>query len=274
MSAGPLAVIAGRGRVVRALVETVERSGRPVFLAAIAGFADPLDDAPGRDVRHYRPFHVGALVRDLRARGIVEVVFVGKFDRLPLGRLSLDSGALRHLPIILLSLLPIGDDGIARRVSRAMERLGFRVLSIPEVAPELVARPHRFSSRPLDAAETDDARIGFAAAADLGRRDLGQAVVVRAGRVVAEEGLDGTDAMLGRLAPGGGVLVKRPKPQQALRDDMPVIGPATVEAAIRAGLSAVVIEAGGVVVVEAERAAALADAAGLALVALDPERFA
>ena len=51
---------------------------------------------------------------------------------------------------------------------------------------------------------------------------------------VVGEAVDGTDAMLARLADGsaaGGVLVKCLKPQQDRRLDMPAVGPATIAAA-------------------------------------------
>ena len=66
----------------------------------------------------------------------------------------------------------------------------------------------------------------------LGPFDVGQGAVVANGLVLAIEAAEGTDAMLDRcatLANGvakGGVLVKRPKPGQELRIDLPVIGEA------------------------------------------------
>ena len=65
--------------------------------------------------------------------------------------------------------------------------------------------------------------------------------------------------------PSGGVLVKRAKPGQDLRVDMPVIGPETVAGAARAGLRGVVIEAGSVMMLDRARCVALAEDAGLFL---------
>ena len=78
----------------------------------------------------------------------------------------------------------------------------------------------------------------------LGPYDVGQAAVVANGLVVAIEAAEGTDEMLMRCAKlpddmkGGapaGVLVKRPKPGQELRVDLPVIGPETIRNAKAAG---------------------------------------
>jgi DUF1009 family protein len=60
----------------------------------------------------------------------------------------------------------------------------------------------------------------------------------------------------------GGVLVKRPKPGQELRVDMPAIGPATVRRAVDAGLGGVAVLAGATLAAERGALARLADASG------------
>ena len=91
--------------------------------------------------------------------------------------------------------------------------------------------------------------------------DAGQGAVVAAGRVLAIEAAEGTDAMLARvaemrangrlrLAGLAGVLVKAPKRGQDLRLDMPAVGPKTIEGAVKAQLRGVAIAAGRVLVLE------------------------
>ena len=63
----------------------------------------------------------------------------------------------------------------------------------------------------------------------------------------------------------GGVFVKRAKPGQDMRADLPAIGPTTVAAAAIAGLSGICLGAGRVIVLELAETVAAADAAGLAL---------
>ena len=102
--------------------------------------------------------------------------------------------------------------------------------------------------------------LGFEVVRALGPFDVGQAVVVAEGRVVAIEGAEGTDGMLGRLRAAGalaaaraGVLVKRPKPGQELRIDMPAIGPDTVRRAGDAGLTGIAVLADGALAAERSR---------------------
>lgn len=64
---------------------------------------------------------------------------------------------------------------------------------------------------------------------------------------------------------GQGVLLKAAKPAQDLRVDLPTIGPDTIRNAHKAGLSGVVIEAGGVMVLRRTETVFLANDLGLFL---------
>jgi hypothetical protein len=138
----------------------------------------------------------------------------------------------------------------------------------------------------------------------MGAADIGQALVVAQGQVIAVEAQPGTDWMLASLLaregeraptgglfddpfgvaadmfggpavtrprgrdpalPPGGLLYKAPKPAQDLRADLPAIGPETVRGAAAAELEGIVIEAGGVMVLDRAATVAAADAAGLFL---------
>jgi DUF1009 family protein len=67
-------------------------------------------------------------------------------------------------------------------------------------------------------------------------------------------------------APGAGaILVKGPKPGQDRRVDLPTIGPGSAMRAAEAGLDGIVIEAGGVIVLEPEAVVDILDAMGIFL---------
>jgi UDP-2,3-diacylglucosamine hydrolase len=102
----------------------------------------------------------------------------------------------------------------------------------------------------------------------MGCQDSGQACVVKAGSVIAREGPEGTDAMIAALEPAGkasGILFKAPKPGQDRRADLPVIGPGTALAAAKALLDGIVIEAGGVMVIDLPEVREILDGQGMFL---------
>lgn len=63
----------------------------------------------------------------------------------------------------------------------------------------------------------------------------------------------------------GSFLFKAPKPAQDRRADLPTIGPGTVARAHEAGLDGIVIEAGGVIVLDRAQVVAMLDAKGMFL---------
>lgn len=275
----PLGIIAGAGGMPTALADAVRASGRPVHMVGLRGIADERVSKYPHD--WIKPFQAGTCVAVLRGAGIRDVVLAGSVARPRLRDVSIDFGTLRFLSVLMFSRHS-GDDSVVSRVTGVIEAEGFKVRSIAEVAPALVAGSGALVGPLPDAAMMQDIRFGLRVTDQLGLLDTGQACVVHAGRVIALEAAEGTDLMLERVAQlrgngrfkaatPSGILVKAPKPQQELRNDMPVVGLQTVEGAIRAGLAGVVVAAGGVVLVEADEALAAARGAGLFIYGISPE---
>ena len=275
-SSGPLAVLAGGGSFPCLVARAARAAGREVVIAAIRGEADPAIEAfPHRWVGRGQ---LGTVLRLFRTAGARDLVIIGGIRERRLPRLSeLDLGAvfvlLRHLRI-----LRQGDDGLLRKIARIFEARGLRIVGAGEVAPHLLMPAGPIGELSPDADAQTDITLGIAAAREHGNRDLGQAVIVEDGRVVAREGRAGTDAMIaahaaGRAAdaPRRGILVKLPTPSQDLRLDMPAIGPTTVAAIAAAGLTGVAVEAGRTLVADVGAVAAAADAAELWVFGFDGE---
>jgi DUF1009 family protein len=158
-------------------------------------------------------------------------------------------------------------------IIRTLEAEGFTVLGVDELLKDLVAKAGTYGKVNPDEQSRRDIERGVAVARRLGEQDVGQAVVVQQGLVLAVEAIEGTDALLARAGElrregPGGVLVKVKKPQQEERADLPSIGPRTVAGAQAAGLSGIAIEAGGGLVIDRARVVEAADAAGLFLIGL------
>ncbi len=123
---------------------------------------------------------------------------------------------------------------------------------------------------------SDDLAFARKCLDDLSAYDCGQALVVSKRRIIAIEAVEGTDAMIDRVAQlrekgrwrakgPAGFLVKAPKKGQDLRADLPAIGPATIAAAQRAGLRGLAVAAGQVLMLDLAAVATEAEKAGLFL---------
>jgi DUF1009 family protein len=273
---GPLGILALGGRMPVAVAQTVVQRGRDVFIIGLRGAAH--EDIGAFPHDWIAPFEIGRLVRLLRQRNCADIVFAGTMLRPRIASVRFDLGTLRLVPLLMASR-GSGDDALLRRVTLAAEQHGFRVLGLADVAPELIAPDGDLTRAGVDVSSTDDAQRGFALLDALGPHDVGQACVVHRGRVLAVEAAEGTTAMVrriadlrasGRLTTEGraGVLVKAPKPQQELRNDMPVLGAETVAAAVDAKLAGIVWRAGSVLLLDAPEMIRRADAAGMFLAGL------
>ncbi len=143
-----------------------------------------------------------------------------------------------------------------------------------DLVPELLAPHGAFGRIAANAEQESDFRHGLAALERLGDFDIGQALVLSRGHIVAVEGAEGTDGLLervaqmrqsGRISWTGkrGLLVKAPKAGQDLRIDLPAVGPRTVTLAAKANLAGIAVLAGHTLMIDVAEAAAIADGAGL-----------
>ena len=266
-----ISILAGSGRLPLMIAESAAARGQSVHIVGIEGAADPA--IAGFPHTWVTLGKIGRIVEALRGDGRNEIVIAGAVTRPDLWKIRPDAGFFTSLPEVL-RLLAGGDDSVLKVVVRFFEGKGLRVRGAHEVAPDLLAPGGSIGAVALSERDQADAAVGFAVRHALADVDAGQAVVVAGGRVLAIEGAEGTDAMLqrvagldGRGAAGerGGVLAKGPKPGQELRVDMPAIGPRTIERAIGAGLSAVVVEAGAVLILDKGEALRAADGEGMSV---------
>lgn len=259
---GPLGILAGSGALPGRLIEACAKAGRPVFVLAFTGAADPavVDKVPHAWIRLGQ---AGTGLGILRAHGVRELVMAGGVRRPSPLALRPDWRTLKFFAA--LGWRALGDDGLLRAVIHALEAEGFTVVGAESILERDLAPEGPLGKRLPDAAATADITLGLATAREHGAHDRGQAVVVAAGQVVDREGPDGTDALLrrckGRAA--GGVLVKTSKPGQERRADLPAIGPDTVAAAAAVGIKGIAVEAGATLLIDRAAIVQAADRAGL-----------
>ncbi len=277
--ASPIGIIAGGGRLPFAVADSLIAQGRKPVLFALRGFCDPAQ--VGRFHHHWISIgQFGALKKLLRAERCETLVFIGSLVRPALSEIRLDLGTLQVMPSVIKAYRG-GDDHLLSRIGGIFEQHGFRLVGIRDVAPDVLMPEGTLTRLRPDAQALADIAKGREVVAALSAFDIGQGCVVIDGHVVAVEGIEGTDAMLMRVARlrdegviragiGRGVLVKAAKRGQDLRFDLPTIGPDTVKEALTAGLAGVAIVAGNAIVAEPQAMIAAADKAGLFIEGLTP----
>ena len=269
--AAKIGLIAGGGALPLALAEQCRTAGRPFYVIRLKGFADT--SLAAYDGGQVGLGEFGKCFNLLRAAGCGAVCLAGKVSRPDLNALKLDRKGLAALPGALLAAGK-GEDSLLRYIVGLFEKEGFAVEGAHEVCAGLTLGEGPLGKHVPRVEDRDDIDLGYRMASEIGRLDIGQGVVVCRGLVLAVEAQEGTDAMLVRCAglpqalrgePGRpmGVLVKRAKPIQEQRIDLPTIGPATVQGAARAGLAGIVGEAGRTLVMDRSAVIETADQLGL-----------
>ncbi|MGB3900904.1 MAG: UDP-2,3-diacylglucosamine diphosphatase LpxI [Mesorhizobium sp.] len=271
-------VVAGGGRLPEAVADALEAQGARPYVVLVAGEADPAGPLAAHDHSSMELEHFASLVPLLKRNGVTHVVLAGEIKRRPrLSKMRMNFSILATLPRIALELT-LGDDGLLRAVLRYIERRGIKVVGAHEVVPELVAAEGCLTKAQPQKPDWRDIDTAREAAEAIGALDIGQGAVAIGGRVIALEGIEGTDGLLarvkdlrshGRLAGRmRGVLVKCAKPGQEARADLPSIGPNTVEMAHAAGLAGIAVEAGHSLVLDGPAMIERADALGLFVIGL------
>jgi len=264
-----LGIIAGGGPLPGQVAEAARAAGRPVFVAALEGFAEPAV-VGGFPHQFFRLGAAGAIRAALKARNCVDVVMIGPVKRPSLLALRPDAEGTKLLARVGRAAFA-GDDGLLAAIIKILGEDGFRVVGAHDILSDVLGPEGLLTATAPDAAAMADVQRGFAVLAALGAADVGQACVVQQGIVLAVEAVEGTDAMLARVAklarPGpGGVLVKIAKPGQDRRADVPALGAATVGNAAAAGLRGIAFEAGGTILTSRPEMIFAADAAAIFLV--------
>lgn len=256
-----MALIAGSGALPTVLAARLEV---PPLVCALEGLGP--DDLTV-DVT-FRLETLGSFLAVLRDNGVTQLCMAGAIGRPVIDPRAIDAATLPLVPV-LQQAMAAGDDGALRAAVTIFEQAGLNVSGAHEIAPDLLMSPGCPTRVQPGSRDQADATRGAAIVAAMAVADIGQACVVQDHQALAVEARFGTDWMLRTLTSrpdaGGGLLFKAPKPGQDRRVDLPTIGPDTITAACAAGLSGVVIESGGVMVLDQPAVLAECDRLGLFL---------
>ncbi len=273
----PVAIVAGYGDLPLLLVAEASRNGWVPVVFALAGEAEP-EAFAGVPCFPIKWGEVGKLLRLIREKGCRKLVLIGAIRKRPdIAAIRPDLGAVRLIPRIL-KLMRGGDDSVLKGVAEIFSEHDVSLLAPLDVAPELAAPAGQMTPLSPDEGKRINLEKAVEAARAIGRLDIGQAAVAVGGRVVALEGVEGTDGLLtrvsdlragGQLPKSGGSLVKCMKPNQDPRLDLPTIGPDTARLAKLAGLAGVGVEAGRALLAGRDETISAFDRSGLFLVGLE-----
>jgi DUF1009 family protein len=245
-----IGLFAGNGRLPELFAAAARAQGLEVHAVAFEGEVDPRFEHQVASLTWVKVGQMNAIVAAFRAHQVTQAVMAGGIGRVRALSARPDLGALQ----IVSKLRSRRDDEILRAVADWFEAKGVRIVAATDFVKDVLAAEGHLAGPALTAEQQRDVALGREVAAQLGRADVGQTVVIKGGTVLAVEAIEGTDECLrraGRLGGRGAVVVKRSKPGQDQRFDLPAMGPMTLEVMREVGASVLAIEAGRTVMIDA-----------------------
>jgi UDP-2,3-diacylglucosamine hydrolase len=286
-----LGLIAGNGRFPFLLLDAARTQGFSVTVAAIREETDPeINHRAAIDEKitvHWLSLgELSKLIDTFHKEGVTMAVMAGQVKHKQIFSSIRPDWRLAKL---LLNLRTRNTDMLLGAVAKVLGDEGIELISSTSFLEPLLAQEGTITTREPSEDERKNIDYGLGVAHTVAGFDIGQTVVVAAQACVAVEAMEGTDAAIERAgsimqsmeeesdAPASTLerkltVVKVAKPKQDMRFDVPVIGIRTIETMIRAGATCLSVEADRTLLFDRDNLLTIANAAGIAIVAV-PRRY-
>jgi len=261
-----IGLIAGDGRFPIIFADNVRRLGFTVSAIAHVGSTLPELESHVERIHWLKIGQFSKALAALKHDGVRQAVMLGGIKKTNV--FTTLRPDLRTLAIFS-RLKHWKDDAILREVAGELEREGIEICDSTFGLEGILADEGYLTTKQPNKKEEEDVQFGWETLETLGALDIGQCVIVKNRVIVAVEAVEGTDEAItrgGNLAGKGGVVVKRTKPHQDLRFDLPAIGPQTIQIMMAAQASVLAIEAGRTVILDRDEVFSLAKKAGISII--------
>ena len=260
-----LLVVAGAGSYPRLVIEGAKRAGiGQVDVLAVKGSCVRATRKAADHVVAFAAGEADKAIEWTAKQDYDGVIMAGQVSPMSLFRGKFDEvvrGWLKSLPVKNAHTI------FGKLVEESL-RSGVRILPASCFMDDCIPGVGKLTERDLTDLERNDMKRGQEVAADVGRHDVGQTVLVKSGMVLAVEAFEGTNAAIrraGRLSKGS-VLFKAAREGHDWRFDIPVVGLKTLKMMKKAGVTALAFQAGRVILLDREAVIAFADRQTLAIV--------
>ena len=262
-----LGIIAGNGVYPRLLADGARRAGvEKIVAAAFTDETDPVLERHVNVLEWMRVGQLGRLLKFFRSQDIHHAIMAGQIAPKNLFDLRPDLKAL----MLLGKLKERNAESIFAAIADELAKVEVDLLPATTFLEDSLARPGLIAGPKLSPRQEHDVELGWNAAKEIARLDIGQTIIIKNGTIVAVEALEGTNEAIkrgGTLAREGAVMVKVSKPNQDMRFDVPVIGVETVRIAAESGVRVIAVEAGKTLLLERDAVIALANGSNMSVVA-------
>ena len=262
-----LGIIAGNGVYPRLLADAAQKAGvKKIAAAAFMDETDPILEQHVDVLEWMRVGQLGRLLKFFRSQDIHHTIMAGQIAPKNLFDLRPDLKAL----MLMGKLKQRNAESIFAAIADELAKIDVDLLPATTFLEDSLAQSGLIAGPKLSPRQEHDVELGWNAAKEIGRLDIGQTIIIKNGTIVAVEALEGTNEAVkrgGTLAREGAVMVKVSKPNQDTRFDVPVIGVETVRIAAESGVRVIAVEAGRTLLLERDAVIAQANGSNMSVFA-------
>ncbi len=228
-----LAILAGGDPLPTTIAQVALGNGWAVHVVTFAGQPQPKALPAVASITQFPLGQIGHILAHLKAHKVSHVALAGHLHKPSILSLKPDATGLKLLARAVIK----HDDALLRVVTDFLQEEGFNLVTIQDLAPNLLAPKGILTKAKPNAEEQEDIALARSTLAVIGDLDIGQACIVHNGAILGVEAVEGTDTLIERCATlrdggaqgKGGILVKRAKDMQTDLADLPTVGLQTVQ---------------------------------------------
>jgi len=263
-----IGLIAGNGNFP--LLFGKEAKKRGYFLVGIAfhGETSPYLKRIADKIFWLKPGELTKCFSLLGQEKIKQVVMAGQIHHDRLFKEKLPDEELKSL---LKTLPDKRTDSLLRAISEKLKEARIELLPSHIFLSHLLAEEGILTRRKPTEDDWKDIKFGRKIAAEITGLDIGQTVCVKNGVVLAIEAIEGTDKTIRRASQftRGIIVVKKAKPNQDLRFDLPVIGIRTIKTMVKTKAKVLALDPEKTLLLDREKVIALSNQKGISIVVGD-----
>lgn len=240
----PIGIIAGAGELPLTIARELKESGKEVVIVGLKDIASEALKEHADTFSSINIGKVGEIISFLKKNKVKDLILAGKVDKKLIYERDSVKPDWRAMKMLFSAKLK-GDNELLSILEQEFLKEGIKLVDITKCCPNLLTPEGVLTKREPSKEQWDDIALGVKVARKIGELDIGQAVAVKEGSVIAVEAIEGTDEMIIRAGNyvKDAVIVKVSKPQQTLKLDPPAVGLDTIEKMKTARAKVIALEA-------------------------------
>ncbi|MGI9012983.1 MAG: LpxI family protein [Phycisphaerales bacterium] len=273
-----IGLIAGQGQLPLLVAAGARAAGLRICCVGLRGQFDARLPERCDDFRSCGFARIGSWIHALRTWDVHDAIMVGGVRKT---RMHDPFRLIRQIPDLRAARLwyrhlrhDRRNAAVLAAVADELGRSGITLINSTTYIQNHLASTGVMTRTQPTAQQLADVAFGWPLLSQTVELHIGQSIAVRDRDVIAVEAVEGTDAMIARAGTlcrsRGWTLLKTASRDHDMRADVPTIGINTIEQLKAAGGRCIAMGAGCVILVDREAVIAAADAAGIAIVGMEP----